>query len=139
MDSLWTEDRNEQLKALVAQGLSRSMIALEMNCGFTRNAISGRIHRLGIAPPGDLARPKPAPRAKRKHKAVAPVLHVPEFVTLDKDIIEVDFRSECHYPVGFRDVHLFCGHPVQEGSSFCTHHHAIVWVKPLKTWGAVAA
>ncbi len=129
-DSLWTEERHAQLIDMVAQGLSRTVIALKMNCGFTRNAISGRIHRLGIAPPGNLAKPPPAPR-KRKHKAVPLVPTIVDIVPLNRDIIEVGLRTECHYPVGFSDVHLFCGHPAQEGSSYCPHHHAVVWVKPI--------
>ena len=30
------------------------------------------------------------------------------------------------------EQHLFCGHPVRNGSSFCEHHHGRVFVRPTK-------
>ncbi|MEE9923106.1 MAG: hypothetical protein PBV01_24550 [Brucella anthropi] len=30
------------------------------------------------------------------------------------------------------EQHLFCGHPVKIGSSFCEHHHRRVFVRPTK-------
>ena len=45
---LWTDEKIEELKKLYEQGYSCNMIALKMECGFTRNAIIGKIHRLGF-------------------------------------------------------------------------------------------
>ena len=44
----WTPERVEQLRTYVATGLSCSEIAAEI--GVTRNAVIGKIHRLGLAP-----------------------------------------------------------------------------------------
>jgi GcrA cell cycle regulator len=44
----WTPERVEQLRTCIATGLSCSEIAAEI--GVTRNAVIGKIHRLGLAP-----------------------------------------------------------------------------------------
>ncbi len=44
----WTEERVEQLKTLWTEGLSASQIARVMG-GVTRNAVIGKVHRLGLA------------------------------------------------------------------------------------------
>jgi GcrA cell cycle regulator len=44
----WTEERVELLKKLWAEGLSASQIAAELG-GVTRNAVIGKVHRLGLS------------------------------------------------------------------------------------------
>ena len=44
----WTEERVELLKKLWAEGLSASQIAGELG-GVTRNAVLGKVHRLGLS------------------------------------------------------------------------------------------
>lgn len=44
----WTEDRVEMLKKLWTEGLSASQIARQMG-GVTRNAVIGKVHRLGLS------------------------------------------------------------------------------------------
>jgi len=44
----WTDDRVEQLKKLWTEGLSASQIAARMG-GVTRNAVIGKVHRLGLS------------------------------------------------------------------------------------------
>ena len=44
----WSEDRVEQLKTLWTEGLSASQIARALG-GVTRNAVIGKVHRLGLA------------------------------------------------------------------------------------------
>jgi GcrA cell cycle regulator len=44
----WTPERVDQLRTCIATGLSCSEIAAEI--GVTRNAVIGKIHRLGLAP-----------------------------------------------------------------------------------------
>ena len=67
----WTEDRVETLKKLWSDGLSASQIAKQLG-GVTRNAVIGKVHRLGLsgrAAPSRPARrpaPRPAPRPAAK-------------------------------------------------------------------------
>ncbi|MCA0407178.1 MAG: GcrA cell cycle regulator, partial [Proteobacteria bacterium] len=60
----WDDQRIEQLKKLWGEGLSASQIAAELG-GVTRNAVIGKVHRLGLS---GRAKSKPAavarPRAK---------------------------------------------------------------------------
>jgi GcrA cell cycle regulator len=44
----WTDERVEQLKRLWSEGLSASQIAGELG-GITRNAVIGKVHRLGLS------------------------------------------------------------------------------------------
>src|SRR5262249_58648145 len=46
--SPWDDDLVERLKLLWADGVSASAIALEFGRGITRNAIIGKVHRLGF-------------------------------------------------------------------------------------------
>jgi GcrA cell cycle regulator len=45
----WTDERVELLKKLWADGLSASQIAAELGGGVTRNAVIGKVHRLGLS------------------------------------------------------------------------------------------
>ena len=71
----WTDERVELLKKLWLDGLSASQIAKQLG-GVTRNAVIGKVHRLGLsgrAAPSQPARPGfKAPRAPRPVSAPAP-------------------------------------------------------------------
>ena len=45
---MWTEERVELLKKLWAEGLSASQVAKQLG-GVTRNAVIGKVHRLGLS------------------------------------------------------------------------------------------
>ena len=58
----WTDERVELLKKLWTDGLSASQIASRMG-GLTRNAVIGKVHRLGLSGRTRPARPRaPKPR-----------------------------------------------------------------------------
>ncbi len=79
----WTDERVETLKTMWSDGKSASQIAKELG-GVTRNAVIGKVHRLGLSNrvggehPEDLAQPdalaeedvaEPAPEAAAPHPA----------------------------------------------------------------------
>ncbi|MBN2906374.1 MAG: GcrA cell cycle regulator [Rhodobacteraceae bacterium] len=66
----WTEDRVETLKRMWAEGQSASQIAKELG-GVTRNAVIGKVHRLGLSNRAGSGAAKPAP-AKDKPAKVDP-------------------------------------------------------------------
>jgi GcrA cell cycle regulator len=88
----WTDERVETLKRMWGEGQSASQIAKELG-GVTRNAVIGKVHRLGLsnrvggaadedeAPQAPVAaaraepapRPDPAPRAEPSRPAAPPV------------------------------------------------------------------
>lgn len=65
----WTDERVETLKRMWAEGQSASAIAKELG-GVTRNAVIGKVHRLGLSnrtdEPEAAAAPTPEPVAEKK-------------------------------------------------------------------------
>ncbi len=67
----WTDERVETLKKMWAEGQSASQIAKELG-GVTRNAVIGKVHRLGLSnrvggdePAADAPEARPEPAAAR--------------------------------------------------------------------------
>jgi len=68
----WTDDRVELLKKLWADGLSASQIAGRLG-GVTRNAVIGKVHRLGLAGRATTSRTRtPRPRSRVAHLPLRP-------------------------------------------------------------------
>lgn len=61
----WTDERVELLKKLWADGLSASQIAGRLG-GVTRNAVIGKVHRLGLSGRATSSRSS-SPRPRRQH------------------------------------------------------------------------
>ena len=59
----WTDERVETLKRMWAEGQSASQIAKELG-GVTRNAVIGKVHRLGLSNRNGGPAPTAAPAAK---------------------------------------------------------------------------
>lgn len=70
----WTDERVELLKKLWLDGLSASQIAKQLG-GITRNAVIGKLHRLGLA--GRNAPTTPARTAPKAPRPVRPVSATP--------------------------------------------------------------
>lgn len=131
----WTEDRVDLLKKLWTDGLSASQIARQLG-DVTRNAVIGKVHRLGLSGRGSPARSErpravtvPKPQAKPVFIKPVPaqnpvVLENGEFATVAtlKD-------NMCKWPIGdpaapgFR----FCGHPTTPGTPYCEAHARLAY------------
>ena len=136
----WTEDRVEQLKRYWAEGLSASQIASKMG-GVTRNAVIGKVHRLGLSGRATPAQPKRGCAtaaaetadpiaASSPEPAVEAGLQEPEFIA-PVSMIESDIttaatlqRNMCKWPVGdpASDDFHFCGQSTTPGKSYCAYH-----------------
>ena len=62
----WTDERVELLRQLWLDGKSASQISAQLGHGLTRNAVIGKVHRLGLAgraksPSSTVSTPRPAP------------------------------------------------------------------------------
>jgi GcrA cell cycle regulator len=58
----WPPERVELLKQLWADGLTASQVAAQLGGGISRNAVIGKVHRLGLSgrqPPTHAASPRP--------------------------------------------------------------------------------
>lgn len=77
----WNDERVDLLSRLWLEGRSASQIAAELGQGVTRNAVIGKVHRLGLSGRAKVAlpstavrlRPKPAPRLEERPVPVPPV------------------------------------------------------------------
>lgn len=65
----WTEERVAQLRTLWARGFSASEIAYQLR-DVTRNAVIGKVHRIGLAGRITPERPQKAKRPRRSSKGV---------------------------------------------------------------------
>ncbi|WP_040484890.1 GcrA family cell cycle regulator [Lutibaculum baratangense] len=74
----WTEERVELLKKLWTDGLSASQIASELG-NVTRNAVIGKVHRLGLSGRAKAVRPTaPRPQKARRPSVPRPQAAVPQ-------------------------------------------------------------
>jgi GcrA cell cycle regulator len=149
----WTDDRVEQLKKLWEGGLSASQIAAELG-NVTRNAVIGKVHRLGLSgrakSPSSAAprprKPRPAQQMVRMPRPVArgnTALAHNYDVDVEPDPIAVDNvipmsqrltlvelnDATCHWPVGdpASTDFYFCGGKALAGLPYCAHHSRIAY------------
>ena len=119
------------------------------NTAFSRNAVIGRAKRLGLAAaarPGASLRifPKRPPKARKSRLSQPRERHIPDFMPripafeptempklrcieiAPRHLALVDLEpGDCRYPYGGDEegeAITFCGHPQQEGFSYCTPH-----------------
>ena len=127
----WTDERVEQLKALWAEGLSASQIARVLG-NVSRNAVIGKVHRLGLAGragPARAERPRSAmPRKSVVHVAApAPPIVEEDPIKLEDGnfatVLTINDRM-CRWPIGdpSENEFHFCGHKPKFGSPYCEAH-----------------
>lgn len=66
----WTDERVELLSRLWLEGRSASQIATALGGGLTRNAVIGKVHRLGLAGRVKAAPPSPTPDSEEAQESV---------------------------------------------------------------------
>ncbi len=128
----WSEDRVEQLKSLWTEGLSASQIARALG-GVTRNAVIGKVHRLGLAGRASPSRSE-RPRLPMAPKAPSVRNHLPAVPVVEEDPLTLEDGSHatvltisdrmCRWPIGdpaASEFH-FCGRSPKAGSPYCEAH-----------------
>jgi len=142
----WTDERVELLKKLWADGLSASQIAAELG-GITRNAVIGKVHRLGLSgraksPSSSTPRPRKArtggmlrvPRT-RGNTALAYEYEPepePELIEIPleqrKTLLELNEKT-CHWPVGDpgSTEFFFCGGETVNELPYCSYHARVAY------------
>ena len=150
----WTDERVELLRKLWLDGLSASQIAAELAHGITRNAVIGKVHRLGLsgrvkaqapAAPRQRTRsaaPRPAPRPSapiaRGNLAVAfRPMEAPEPLPMEDVVIPMSEmvtimelrEGMCRWPVGDPTTpeFRFCGSKGASVGPYCQHHARIAY------------
>ncbi|WP_296203613.1 GcrA family cell cycle regulator [uncultured Hyphomicrobium sp.] len=135
----WNEERVDLLKKLWSEGLSCSVMANRLG-GVTRNAVIGKVHRLGLSGRVTTQRMKYRKRARAKKirtdgRVFAPTFAreplPPEPSRPAKLFKLADMEDhQCRYVFGDpRGSHEwgYCGCEKMPGSSFCPGHHGKVW------------
>src|SRR6202162_1588275 len=147
----WSEDRVEQLKKIWEGGRSASQIAAELG-NVTRNAVIGKVHRLGLS--GRAKSPSSAAPRQRKTRPAQQMMRVSRPVSrgntalahafeveLEPDPIAYDNvvpmsqrlsllelnEATCHWPGGDPSSpdFFFCGRHALARLPYCAHHSRI--------------
>ncbi len=122
----WTDERVELLKKLWAEGLSASQIAGRMG-GVTRNAVIGKVHRLGLsgrATPSRSPRPRSRKTRQPTHPSQASQFHSAGNTALKADPDaqpDVDVEPE---PQPIREVDI---PPGQRATILTLNEHTCRW------------
>ena len=161
MTAGWTDDRVGALKKLWLEGQSASQIAKQLGGGVTRNAVIGKVHRLGLsgrATPSQpartvaatfrTARPRPSPAAPaqpsapRRLEAVqpkpipapvpAPIPDLPGTAT-----VMTLGAHMCKWPIGDPSSRefSFCGRRSSEGV-YCVEHARVAYQPQVRKGGS---
>jgi GcrA cell cycle regulator len=124
---------------------------------FSKNSIVGKVQRLNLTPPKKEKRPpyvrkpkiKSSQRTRRVYREVMRIvsanisggMRIVRAVETDQPAlrcVEVEPRhlslidlepGDCRYPYGDGPM-TFCGHPKQDGSSYCFHHFHLCRQEP---------
>lgn len=139
--SPWTDERVEQLKEMHAAGESASKIADALGGGLTRNAVIGRIHRMGLYrpthhhPKGEKRIPR-KPREPLKKRINLHCLDMSCAPNLPQEIVSrpltlFDLKSHhCRWPVSGDGVAtLFCGADKHAEFPYCARHCRMAYRK----------
>jgi GcrA cell cycle regulator len=151
----WNDERVELLKKLWTDGLSASQIAAELG-GITRNAVIGKVHRLGLSgraktPSSSVPRPR-KPRAPgqmmrvsrpamRGNTALAPMhsydLDLEPEPEMIENIIPIGQRctllelseNKCRWPIGDpgSTEFFFCGGKPIDSLPYCGYHSRLAY------------
>jgi GcrA cell cycle regulator len=145
----WTDERVELLKKLWLDGLSASQIAKQLG-GVTRNAVIGKVHRLGLsgrAAPSQPSRPvfkapraprpAPAPTARRIENHAAAPAPQPVFYAEEEPgsatVLTLGAHM-CKWPIGdpATDGFSFCGRRTDIDGPYCAQHARVAY-QPQQT------
>ena len=144
----WTDERVELLKKLWADGLSASQIAAELG-GITRNAVIGKVHRLGLsgrAKSPSSATPRPRkPRASGMLRVSRPAVRGNTALAYDYDVepepelVEIPIEQRktllqlnehtCRWPIGDpgSTEFFFCGGDTANELPYCAYHSRVAY------------
>ena len=152
----WTDERVELLRKLWQEGYSASQVAGELGGGVTRNAVIGKVHRLGLATREKTQSPI---QKKSRQKAATPRTYgarpttmvrgntvlkiagsVPELqvmpiteavvIPLSDAITLMDLRETmCRWPLGDPTAaeFRFCGNKTGEVGPYCAGHARLAY------------
>ena len=160
----WETDQVQMLEKLWKDGLSASQIARELGGGVTRNAVIGKVHRMGFADRGLPSRGGNSGGRKSSPEAVAAArgsgsAHkgsragsgksassslpppVPQLKPADEDVRVLDLADhKCRWPMGDpqdKDNFRFCGaRKVSAEKVYCDYHTHVAYQRSNRVLAA---
>jgi GcrA cell cycle regulator len=148
----WTDERVARPRKLYADGFSGAKIAAELGAGVTRNAVIGKIERMGLNDGSHARKPRVSARVA---KALAPPKIAEVSRSLDEAraivvAVAVDApapiggvtlfaarENHCRWPLGDpRDLETFrfCGAAKFGEASYCRAHAALAFRPAATKW-----
>lgn len=142
----WTPERCNILRAMYAEGLSGGQIAMELK--ITRNAVIGKVNRLGLTRDFHASPQARGPKAQPKHRpqkrvSWKPSIRLPQ-IEPDPEPVDVgnnpplrgagvallDLRQgQCRWPYGDGPF-VFCGRPTD--GIYCAGHMRMAYQAPQR-------
>jgi GcrA cell cycle regulator len=147
----WNPERVAQLRSFVGAGMTCSQIAAEI--GVSRNAVIGKIHRLGLGPgrpvaalgrvcPPRTQRPRVLSQRRTLRLIATDAAHIADHTSVEAEpargaqscsLLELG-QSSCRWPVSERHGHaadfVFCGSETVAGFSYCAAHARMAYRSP---------
>ena len=144
----WTTERVERLKNHFEAGLSCRQIAADI--GVSRNAVIGKLSRLGLTRGKTITEPRAKKPAKGRTGRSVPRLQYQMLQALYEEApTEVDApiaserrcslfelsKEHCRWPISTpgADDFCFCGNPPLEGLPYCTGHTRLAYRPGTRT------
>lgn len=147
--TLWSIKEQDTARRMAAGGATAALIAATI--GRTRNSVIGWLNRAGLGLSGKPKKPRPSrakPKVERRAKPKAPPrpryalnpfpmgaqpmppLPLPKRTPLPPlgDLMTAT-ATQCRW---IDTAPAICARRTQDGSSYCQHHHAIVYIKPQR-------
>ena len=146
----WTDERVETLKKLWLDGLSASQIAKQLG-GVTRNAVIGKVHRLGLSgratpshpsrttfkaprPPRPITVQTPRTRSLEPRPHHVPAVRAAPYVELPGTATVLTLGAHmCKWPIGdpTSQDFTFCGRRTSDDASpYCLDHARMAYAPP---------
>ena len=143
----WNDGNVARLRELWDQGLPTAQIGKLL--GFTKNAVVGKAHRIGLERrPSPIRRTSAKPDRKKARSPITPKLN---FENITEEIVEIPNKQQsfqptvktlishnakrgCEWPEGHPDESdfKFCSKERFEDKPYCIDHCAIAYVIPEK-------
>jgi GcrA cell cycle regulator len=137
----WTSEHVEEIKVMAGGGKSADQIAVHL--GITKNMVIGKMVRMG-SPLSTLQPLRPKRQREGRAKTKLPD-HLKSFrlrprpildpsITPEPNALNIPFlnltANHCRWPThGDGQPAIYCGHPKDDGSSYCAHHHRVGTVR----------
>lgn len=148
----WSEDKSlvDRARSFWEAGWSARVIADDVSARFgdvvSRNAIIGKMHRLGLSRSTKPRRSKQSSaRQPYRPAVIAPAPHPadtpPEPARGPRCAVPADSHpvwitevrhGQCKWPIYHGRQHLFCGAAAKGGSPYCEAHHKVAYIPEQK-------